>query len=105
MTGSDPGKAPRAPAPGRASRRVTIVNQKGLHARAAAKFVRLAQGFSAAITVSAKGQTVNGHSLMGLMLLAAGPGTPITIGAEGADADKAVEALARLVENRFEEES
>jgi phosphocarrier protein len=88
-----------------AERCVTIVNQKGLHARAAAKFVRLAQGFEVTLKVSAKGQTVSGHSLMGLMLLAAGPGTRLTIVGEGRDAARAVAALVKLVEDKFDEGS
>ena len=88
-----------------AQRAVTIVNQKGLHARAAAKFVRLAQTFEGTLKVTAKGQTVSGHSLMGLMLLAAGPGTRLKIVAEGADAHRAVAALVKLVEDRFDEGS
>ena len=96
-----------APAPGAAAaqRSVTIVNQKGLHARAAAKFVRLAQSFEVTLKVGAKGQTVSGHSLMGLMLLAAGPGTRLSIAAEGRDAERAVAALAKLVEDGFDEGS
>jgi phosphocarrier protein len=88
-----------------AQRSVTIVNQKGLHARAAAKFVRLAQSFDVALKVSAKGQTVSGHSLMGLMLLAAGPGTRLAISGEGRDAQRAVAALVKLVQDGFDEES
>jgi phosphocarrier protein len=91
------------PGAGRAQRNVTIVNQKGLHARAAAKFVRVAQGYEAEVKVSAKGQTVSGHSLMGLMLLAAGPGTRITIAAEGKAAREALAALVKLVEDKFDE--
>jgi len=97
MSGSEPGAAS-------AQRSVTIVNQKGLHARAAAKFVRLAQSFEVTLKVAAKGQTVSGHSLMGLMLLAAGPGTRLVIAAEGKDARAAVAALAKLVEDGFDEE-
>ena len=96
-----------APGSGAASaqRSVTIVNQKGLHARAAAKFVRLAQSFDGTLKVTAKGQTVSGHSLMGLMLLAAGPGTRLEITAEGEDAPRAVAALVKLVEDGFDEGS
>lgn len=84
-------------------RTVTIVNRKGLHARAAAAFVRLAGTFDARVTVTAKGQTVSGRSIMGLMLLAAGPGTPVVIRAEGAEAVAAADALARLVTDGFDE--
>jgi phosphocarrier protein HPr len=88
---------------GTARRTVAIVNRKGLHARAAASFVRLAGGFDARVSVAAKGQTVSGHSIMGLMLLAAGPGTRIVISAEGAAAAAAVAALAKLVTDGFDE--
>ncbi|MBI1774324.1 MAG: HPr family phosphocarrier protein [Proteobacteria bacterium] len=87
----------------RFERSVTIVNQRGLHARAAARFVKLAEGFVAEITVSKNGSTVSGRSIMGLMMLAAGPGCCIDIRAEGADAEVAVAALARLVESKFDE--
>jgi phosphocarrier protein len=86
-----------------AARRVVIVNQRGLHARAAARFVKLAGGFDAAIMVAAKGTTVPGLSIMGLMMLAAGPGTELEISAKGGDADAAVVALVGLVANRFDE--
>jgi len=89
--------------PGRVTQRVVIVNQRGLHARAAARFVKLAGGFDAAITVTAKGTAVPGLSIMGLMMLAAGPGTELEIAAYGSDADAAVAALANLVSNRFDE--
>jgi phosphocarrier protein HPr len=91
-----------APVPS-VSRRVVIINQRGLHARAAARFVKLAGGFDAAITVTAKGSTVPGLSIMGLMMLAAGPGTELDISAKGSDADAAVTALVGLVANRFDE--
>jgi phosphocarrier protein HPr len=84
-------------------RSVTIVNRKGLHARAAAAFVRLAGGYDARVTVQAKGQSVSGHSIMGLMLLAAGPGTPLVICTEGAEAEQAAAALAKLVTCGFDE--
>ncbi len=88
---------------GGVQRSVTIVNRKGLHARAAAAFVRLAGGYDARVTVAGKGQTVSGHSIMGLMLLAAGPGTQIVICGEGPDADAAVGALVTLVAAGFDE--
>jgi phosphocarrier protein HPr len=94
------GGAQRAPT---ATQRVVIVNQRGLHARAAARFVKLASGFDAAIIVMAKGTAVPGLSIMGLMMLAAGPGTELEISAKGSDADPAVAALANLVANRFDE--
>lgn len=83
---------------------VTIVNSRGLHARAAAKFVNTAGEFSAAIGVTRNGQTVSGNSIMGLMMLAASPGTEIDISAEGSDADAALAALKALVEAGFDED-
>ena len=86
------------------SRSVEIVNERGLHARASAKFVKLASGFDAEVTVSRDGTSVDARSIMGLMMLAAGIGSTIEIRAEGADAQQAVEALCELVVNRFDEE-
>ena len=86
------------------SRSVEIINERGLHARASAKFVKLASSFDAEIQVSKDDNTVDARSIMGLMMLAAGIGSHIAIKAEGAEAVAAVEALADLVENRFEEE-
>ena len=86
------------------AREVEIVNKKGLHARASAKFVQTAEQFDAAITVTRGHETVGGTSIMGLMMLAAGPGYSITIKAIGKDAAKAVEALCKLVEAGFGEE-
>jgi phosphocarrier protein HPr len=83
---------------------VEIVNERGLHARASAKFVKLAGAFDAEVTVSKDGATVDARSIMGLMMLAAGPGCSISIHAEGEEAQAAVDALVRLVANRFEEE-
>jgi phosphocarrier protein len=86
-----------------AARSVTIVNQKGLHARAAAKFVKLAGQFDAAVTVTKKESTVSGVSIMGLMMLAASPGCQVDIRATGREAERAVEALAALVAAGFDE--
>jgi phosphocarrier protein len=83
---------------------VTIRNKKGLHARASAKFVKCAEGFSARITVSRDGQSVGGTSIMGLLTLAASQGTKITIVAEGSDAREALIALVALVRDGFGEE-
>ena len=83
---------------------VLIRNKKGLHARASAKFVRCAEEFEAEITVTRDGQSVGGMSIMGLMMLAASPGTTIRIAANGPQAAKAVAALVKLVEERFGEE-
>lgn len=83
---------------------VTIVNRKGLHARASARFVKCADTFQANITVTRDGQTVGGTSIMGLMMLAAGPGSTLHITAEGPDGPEALEALVELVEAGFGEE-
>lgn len=86
-------------------RRITIVNQRGLHARASAKFVKLAETFDAQVTVTKGGQSVGGTSIMGLMLLAASPGCCIDVSATGPEADEALDALERLVAERFGEEN
>jgi phosphocarrier protein len=85
-------------------REVEIVNKKGLHARASAKFVQTAEQFEAAITVTRGHESVGGTSIMGLMMLAAGPGITITIKATGNDAAEAIDALCTLVSARFGEE-
>jgi phosphocarrier protein len=82
---------------------VTIVNMLGLHARAAAKLVTLASSFSSDIDISKDGQTVNGKSIMGVMMLAASRGTNIVIRATGHDEDVAAASLEELVQNRFGE--
>lgn len=84
---------------------VEIVNRKGLHARASAKFVMSAEGYDAKVTVTRDGQTVGGTSIMALMMLAAGPGAVIRIEAEGRQAREALDALVSLVRNGFGEES
>jgi phosphocarrier protein HPr len=89
---------------GTASRTVEIVNKRGLHARASAKFVKMAATYDAEVRVSKDGTTVDARSIMGLMMLAAGPGCCIDIEAEGAQAGEAVAALAELVEGRFDED-
>ena len=81
-----------------------IVNKKGLHARASAKFVQTAERFDAMIKVTRGGETVGGTSIMGLMMLAASTGTTITVEASGNEASAAVDALAHLVEAGFGEE-
>ena len=86
------------------SRTVEIVNKRGLHARASAKFVKTAAGFDAEVTVSKDGHTVDARSIMGLMMLAAGPGAEIEIVAEGPDAEAVAKALEDLVSCRFDEE-
>lgn len=85
-------------------RTVTIVNQRGLHARAAAKFVKLAGQFTAQVFVSKRGTEVSGLSIMGLMMLAAGPGSKLTILATGADAPQAIAEIEALVKRKFDEE-
>ncbi len=86
------------------ARDLKIVNQRGLHARAAAKFVKVACAFEAIITVCHGGTEVCGTSIMGLMMLAAGNGTTISVRAEGVDAASAVDALTALVGGRFDED-
>ena len=83
---------------------VQIVNERGLHARASAKFVKLAATYQSAVQVCRDEQTVDALSIMGLMMLAAGVGSSVEIIGDGPDADAAVAALERLVSNRFEED-
>ena len=83
---------------------VDICNARGLHARASAKFVKLAAQFDAEVRVSKDGQTVDAQSIMGLMMLAAGPGCTLEIAAEGPQAEEAVHALTTLVNGRFDED-
>ena len=87
-----------------AERLVEICNERGLHARASAKFVKLGSTFQSEVKVTRDDTTVDALSIMGLMMLAAGLGSRIRISAEGPDAEAAVAALARLVETKFEEE-
>ena len=84
-------------------RNLRIVNAKGLHARAAAKFAQRAGSFLADIVVAKDGVEVPGDSIMGLMMLAAGPGSIIVVRAEGADAESALESIAALVADGFDE--
>jgi phosphocarrier protein HPr len=84
-------------------RQVEICNKKGLHARASAKFVQTVERFDAEVRVTRGHETVGGTSIMGLMMLAAGPGTTITIEATGPEAEQVIEALAALVCGRFTE--
>jgi phosphocarrier protein len=87
------------------ARSVTVVNQLGMHARAAAKFVHLAGRFGARIRVARQGREMDGKSIMGILLLAAARGSTITISAEGADEQEAVAALTALVESGFGEDA
>ena len=86
------------------SQDVEIVNERGLHARASAKFVKLAAAFDAEVTVSRDGTTVDARSIMGLMMLAAGLGSTIEIAADGPEAQPALDALVELVQGRFDED-
>ena len=86
------------------NRTVEIINERGLHARASAKFVKVASGFDAEVMVSRDGQTVDARSIMGLMMLAAGIGSTIDIVAEGPEAEAALDALSALIANRFDED-
>lgn len=86
------------------SRDLPIVNRKGLHARATAKFVQCVEKFQSDITVSRAGETVGGTSIMGILTLGAGIGTTITVTAKGPDAAAALDTISELVANRFGEE-
>jgi len=85
------------------SREVAIINRRGLHARAAAKLVTLAERFSASVEVARDGQTVSARSIMGLMMLGAGPGSTVRLSADGFDARQALDAIAELIEAGFNE--
>jgi phosphocarrier protein len=85
-------------------RTVEVINERGQHARASAKFVKTAAAFDAEVRVSREGTSVDAQSIMGLMMLAAGPGSMLEISAAGPDAETAIEALCRLVEERFDED-
>jgi phosphocarrier protein HPr len=99
-TTSGAGGAP----PGMARRVATICNQRGLHARAAARFVKTAGQFDAEVLVRKNGTEVSGRSILGLMMLAAAPGTVIELAATGRQAEEAVTALTKLIECKFDEE-
>ena len=100
----DPPPPVREPPPGAIVRVLEICNKKGLHARASAKFVQTVERFDADVRVTRGGETVGGTSIMGLMMLAAGPGTTVTVAAVGPDAQAAVDALTALVADKFNEE-
>ncbi|HEV2264077.1 MAG TPA: HPr family phosphocarrier protein [Stellaceae bacterium] len=93
-----------AAAPAQVNRSVTICNQRGLHARAAARFVKLAFEYDAEITVTKAGASVSGRSIMGLMMLAAGPGSVVDLSATGPDAARAIDALVALITGGFNED-
>jgi phosphocarrier protein len=102
---SEAGRAPAADAPPVVAHRIaTICNQRGLHARAAARFVKTATQFDAEVRVRKNGTEVSGRSIMGLMMLAAAPGTVVELCGSGAEAEIAVAALARLIECKFDED-
>ena len=90
---------------GAVSKELLIINKRGLHARASAKFVQTVERFSAEVWVTRGGETVGGTSIMGLMMLSAGPGTTIVVSAIGPDAQAAVDAITELVASKFNEES
>ena len=90
--------------PGGEQRELKIVNRKGLHARATAKFVQCVDKFESEISVTRCGETVGGDSIMGILTLGAGLGSSITVSARGPDAKAAIEALAALVADRFGED-
>jgi phosphocarrier protein HPr len=94
----------RPPPDGAIVRVLEIVNSKGLHARASARFVQTVEKFDAAVTVTRGSETVGGTSIMALMMLAAGPGTSITVAATGPQAAEVMDALEALVAGRFGEE-
>jgi phosphocarrier protein HPr len=94
----------RRTASGKIKKEVLIQNKLGLHARPAAMFVRIANKHKADIWVEKEGEQVNGKSIMGLMMLAAGQGTKLLISAEGVDAEGAIQELEQLIEKRFDEE-
>ena len=97
-------KGSRAAAAQKIEKELTVVNRLGLHARPAAMFVRIASRHSAEICVSKEGEEVNGKSIMGLMMLAAGQGSKLRIRCDGPDADKAMEELEELVKAGFNED-
>ena len=88
----------------RITRELPIVNQRGLHARASAKFVQTVNRFNATVTVEKDGVSVGGNSIMGLMMLAASPGCCIRVSATGAEANEVIAALETLIADRFGEE-
>jgi phosphocarrier protein HPr len=96
--------ADRPESAGEICRTATIINRRGLHARAAAKFVKLVNLFEAEVTVTKSGVSVSGRSIMGLMMLAASPGTLIDLKACGAQSEEALAAIVDLIERKFDED-
>lgn len=104
---SDDGSREAANAPtagGTIVREIPITNKRGLHARASAKFVQMVERFKADITVTRNNETVGGNSIMGLMMLSAGPGSSVIVSATGPEAREAIDALTTLVTTKFGEE-
>ena len=101
---SDPGDVPPADSATLLTREVTVPNRRGLHARAAAKFVTVAERYGASVDVLRDGQSVSARSIMGLMMLGAGQGAQLVMQADGWDAKEALDALAALVEAGFHEQ-
>jgi phosphocarrier protein len=101
----DPEDCPPVEVPdGTVSREIAIVNKKGLHARASAKFVQTVERFDVDVTVTRCGETVGGRSIMGLLTLGAAQGTTITVVADGKDAEACLDAISDLVAHRFGED-
>ena len=96
-------RGPSVP-PGAVSREIPIINKRGLHARASAKFVQTVERFSAEVWVTKGNETVGGTSIMGLMMLSAGPGTSIVVSVAGPEAQAALDAITELVASKFNEE-
>src|ERR1700750_1124585 len=101
-TTPEPSSGPSVP-PDALSREMPIINKRGLHARASAKFVQMVERFNAEVWVTRGNETVGGTSIMGLMMLSAGPGTTITVSAIGPDAQAAIDAITELVAGKFNE--
>ena len=108
MTDEDDAAPAQIPGPsvpaGAVSKELLIINKRGLHARASAKFVQTVERFSAEVWVTRGSETVGGTSIMGLMMLAAAPGTTIVVSAKGVEAEAALAAITELVESKFNEE-
>ena len=103
---ASPGATPGPAIPqGAISREMPIINKRGLHARASAKFVQMVERFNADVWVTKGSETVGGTSIMGLMMLSAGPGTSIVVSAAGPEAQAALDAISALVAAKFNEES
>jgi phosphocarrier protein HPr len=94
----------KSPSSDKIEKEVTIVNRLGMHARPAAMFVRIASRYRSEVWVEKEGEQINGKSIMGLMMLAAGQGSKLTIRCEGADADKALAELEELIAAKFNED-